>query len=105
MIMDFLVSKSCPLGLEIHIPLENIEDEKEAILKASEIARGTKEGCTVGLFTRDGHAIRGWKVLAGGKVRNEDASVIAENCFVGPDSFDSAKRQAERLPKARAKKK
>jgi len=103
--MDFLVCKSGLLGLEIHVALEDVKDQEEAISKAKDIALHTKAGFTVGLFTREGDAICGWKVLGGGKMRNEDISVIRQKCFVGPESFDSAKRQAERLPKALAKKK
>jgi translation initiation factor IF-2 len=103
--MDFLVCKSGLLGLEIHVALEEVKDQEEAISKAKDIALHTKEGFTVGLFTREGDAICGWKVLAGGKLRKEDISVIRQKCFVGPGSFESAKRHGERLRKASAKKK
>ena len=39
------------------------KNQDEAISKARDMAIDTKEGATVGLFTRDATAICGWKVL------------------------------------------
>ena len=99
--MDFLVCKCGLQGLQIHIPLESIKDQVEAVSKAKDIAIGTKEGATVGLFTRDSVVICGWKVLSGGELRNEPADSIQDMCGVGPGNFDFAKRQADALRKAR----
>lgn len=92
--MDFLVCQcDCDVDLEIHTPIENMKDQYEAVSKARDIALGTKEGATVGLFSRDGVAICGWKVLPDGKLRDEPADTIQDVCGVGPGSFDFAKRQ------------
>ena len=95
--MEFLVCKCGLQGLQIHIPLESIKDQVEAVSKARDIALGTKEGATVGLFTRDAIAICGWKVLPDGKLRDEPADIIQDKFGVGPGSFDFAKKQADAL--------
>ena len=93
--MEFLVCQCDTIrGLESHIPIENIKDQDEAVSKARDIANDFKEGDTVGLFTQDGVAICGWKVLPDGKLRDEPADIIQDKCRVGPGSFDFAKRQA-----------
>ena len=92
--MDFLVCQRDTIrDSEFHIPLENMKDQDEAVSKARDIANDFKEGDTVGLFTQDGVAIRGWKVLSGGKLRNEPADIIQDKCRVYPGSFDFAKSQ------------
>jgi len=103
--MDYIVCK-CGVyaGLKKNIPLENIKDDEEAICKAREIALETKEGATIGLFKRNGHTICGWKVLKDHKLREETADVIEQICGVGPDSFDFAKREADKIRKARENK-
>ena len=95
--MDFLVCKCGLQGLSIHIPLEDIASQEEAISKARDIAMKTKEGATVGLFTRDANAICGWKICKSGKLRDESAEQIKYFCDVGPGSFDFAKKQADEL--------
>jgi hypothetical protein len=103
--MDYLICKfGVYAGLKIDIPLENIKDDEEAIYKAREIALETKEGATIGLFTRDGHPICGWKVMKDDKVTDEPVDVIEQMCGVAPDSFDLAKRQADKIRKARENK-
>lgn len=99
--MDFLVCKCGLQGLQLHIPLENLKDQDEAVSKTRDIAINTKEGITVGLFTRDATAICGWKVLLGGKLRVEPADNIQYMCGIGPGSFDFAKKQADALRKTR----
>ena len=102
--MDFLVCKCGLKGLQVHIPLENMKVQDEAVSKARDMAINTKEGATVGLFTRDATAICGWKVLSGGKLRDEPANRIQYICGVGSGSFDFAKKQADALRKARKNK-
>ena len=76
--MDFLVCQCGIRGLESRIPIENIKDQNEAVSKARDIANDFKKGATVGLFTRDGVAICGWKVLPDGKLRDEPADIIQD---------------------------
>lgn len=102
--MDFLVCKGGLQGLQLHIPLENMKDQDEAVSKAKDMAVDTKEGATVGLFTRDATAICGWKVLSGGKLRDEPADAIKYMFRVGPGSFDFAKKQADEIRRAKGKK-
>ena len=99
--MDYLVCK-CGLGLGLrrYILLENIKDEEEAILKAQQIAIQTKEGATVGLFTRDANAICGWEVLKDAELRNEPVNVVEQMCGVKSGDFDLAKREADKIHKA-----
>jgi len=106
MIMDYLICKcGVYVGLKIDKPLENIKDNEEAIYKAREIALETKEGATIGLFTRDGHPICGWKVMKDDKLRDEPVDVIEQMCGVGPGSFDLAKKQADKMRRAKGKNK
>jgi len=95
--MDFLVCKCGIQGLELHIPLENIDDQTEAASKAKSMAMETKEGATIGLFTQEGNAICGWTVLSQGRLRDESPESIQYKCGVSPRSFDFAKKQAEKL--------
>ena len=61
--MDFILSKHTRVGLDFHKPLEDIENEEEAIAKAHETALQTKEGVVVALFTREGDPVVAWTVL------------------------------------------
>ena len=100
-VMDYLVCK-CGLGLGLgcNIPLENIKDEEEAISKAQQIAIQTKEGATVGLFTRDANVICGWKVLKDAKLRGEPVDVVKQMCGVESGNFDLAKREVDKYHKS-----
>ena len=99
--MEYLVCK-CGLRLDLgsNIPLEDIKDEEEAISKAQQIAIQTKEGATVGLFTRDANAICGWKVLKDAKLRDEPVDVVEQMCGVESGTFDLAKREADKIHKS-----
>jgi hypothetical protein len=97
--MDFLVCQRGPLGYGKDIPLENIKNEKEAVSIAQNIALQTKEGFLVGLFTRDGAAICGWKTMEGGQLKKESEEVMQNSCGVGPGTFEFAKKQVDRLKK------
>lgn len=81
-----------------------MKDQDEAVSKARDMAINTKEGATVGLFTRDAIAICGWKILSDGKLRDELANSIQYMCGVGTGSFEFAKKQADALRKARENK-
>lgn len=101
MIMDFLVCQCGLLGLHVHKLLEGIKDENEAISEARDIALHTKEGAKVGLFTRDGRAICGWKVMEDGKLRNEPIEEIQFKCGVDSGTFEFVKKHAYKHPKSR----
>ncbi|GEM_PF-1346418 len=98
--MDFLVCKCSLSGLEVHVPIENLSDERQAVLRAEKIAIVTKEGSKVVLFTREGDAMCGWKVMSGGRVRSLAMDEMQGVCRVDSGSFELAKRQTERLKKA-----
>jgi len=99
--MDFLVCICGLPGLQNYMTLEEIKDEQEAVSQVKEIALHTKVGSTIGLLSRDGGAICGWKVMEGGKLRNETIEEIQFKCGVGPDTFELAKREAEKRRKVR----
>ena len=98
--MDFLLCKNGPFGLSIHIPLEDISSQEEAITKAKDIALVTKEGITLGLFTKDAEAICGWKVMKDNKLREENIEEMQYLFGVTSNSFDFAKRQARERRKS-----
>jgi hypothetical protein len=102
--MEFILSKCGPLGLDIHIPLEDIGTEEEAITKAHETALQTKQGVLVALFNRDGSPIVGWKVLKENKLRREPLDTLQNSCGIGSGSYEYIKRQADEMRKAREKK-
>lgn len=103
--MDFFVCQCDTIrGLKNHIPIGNIKDQNEAVSKARDIAVGAEKGVTFGLFTQDGVAICGWKVLPDGKLRDEPADIIQDMCGVCSGSFDFAKGQADVLRNARENK-
>ena len=97
--MDFLVCWSgCGIKrmLRIDKPLTDVEDRTEAISKAREIASG-KEDVMVALFTRDAEPICGWKVMEGGKLRDEPIGAIQDRFNVSPEDFKRAKRQKDEM--------
>ena len=83
--------------LRIDKPLIDVEDRTEAISKAHEIAIGNKEGTIVALFTRDAEPICGWKVMEGGKLKDEPIDAIQYRFNVSPDNFKRAKRQKDEM--------
>jgi len=97
--MDFLVCQCGPIGYGKYIPIENIKNKEEAISKAKDIALQTREGFLVGLFTRDGNAICGWKTIEGGKLKKESEEVMQNSCGVGPGTFEFAKKNVEKQKK------
>jgi len=102
--MEFILSKCGRLGLDVHVPLEDIETEHEAIAMAHEDALHTKEGVLVAVFTRRGEALAGWKVLKDNKLREEPVDTLQDSCGIGPSSYDFIKRQADELRRAREQK-
>ena len=97
--MDFLVSwNGCGIRRMVSIDkaLTDVEDETEAISKAREFALGANEGM-VALFTRDGEPICGWKVMEGGKLRDEPIDWIQNRFNVSPENFERAKRQGDEM--------
>lgn len=102
--MEFILCKCGPLGLDIHIPIEDIETEEEAITQAHETALHTKQGVLVALFNRDGNPIVGWKVLKDNKLRREPLDTLQNACGIGQGSYEYIKRQADEMRKARKKK-
>lgn len=102
--MEFILCKCGPLGLDVHIPLEDIENKEEAISKAHEIALQTKERVLVGLFTRDGDPLAGWKVLNDNKLRKEPLDTLQSACGVGQGTYEYAKKQADEIRRARENK-
>lgn len=98
--MDFLVCQCALQGLHIHKLLEGIKDDNEAISEARDIALHTKEGATVGLFTRHGRAICGWKVMEGGKLRNKPIEEIQFKCGLDSGTFEFVKKHAHKRAKA-----
>ena len=97
--MDFLVClNGCGIRrmLQIDIALTDVEDRTEAISKAREIASG-KEDVMVALFTRDAEPICGWKVMEGGKLKDEPIDAIQDRFNVSPENFKRAKRQKDEM--------
>lgn len=94
--MEFLVCTCGPVMSE-HATLQDIADEDEAVSKAKAMALAAKDGMVV-LFKRDGTAICGWEVLEDGPrdLPREIIDVIGQKCNVTPESFDSAKKAADK---------
>jgi len=97
--MDFLVCIYGQPGFQFRKLLEGIKDENEAISKARDIALNAKKGAIVGLFTRDGRAICGWKVIEDAKLINEPVEEIQFMCNVNSGTSESAKKHADKRPK------
>ncbi len=102
--MDFLVCICNPMGLETHVPVEDINGEEEAVSQAKEMALGTKEGTKIVLFTREGNTMCAWKMTKGGRLRTLAAEEIQGVCAVGPGAFEFAKRQRDKLKNGRGTK-